>query len=156
MLALMLMTPLLCIYANLMGIAGGFIVAISTLNVSPVAIFLRTQEAVDLTDFAVGLTKGVVFGWLVAVTGCLCGIQSGRSASAVAAATSAVVSGILAIIGPMRCSPCCSTCWVVVADASERHAYFSRRRNAGIRRPRGAAESQFHRSARRDIRDHGR
>ena len=66
---------------------------------SPVAYLLRTQEAVDLTDFAVGLTKGVVFGWLVAVTGCLCGIQSGRSASAAgAAATSAVVSGILAII----------------------------------------------------------
>lgn len=99
MLALMLMTPLLCIYANLMGIAGGFIVATATLNVSPTAYLLRTQEAVDLTDFAVGLTKGVVFGWLVAVTGCLCGIQSGRSAFAVgAAATSAVVSGILAII----------------------------------------------------------
>jgi phospholipid/cholesterol/gamma-HCH transport system permease protein len=95
----MLMTPFLCIYANLLGIAGGFIVAIATLNVSPMAYLLRTQEAVGLTDFAVGLIKGVVFGWLVAVTGCLCGMRSGRSAYAVgAAATSAVVSGILAII----------------------------------------------------------
>jgi len=99
MLALLVMTPLLCIYANIMGILGGFCVAINILDVTPVAYLLRTREAVSLGDFGIGLVKGAVFGGLVAITGCLCGIQSGRSASAVgAAATSAVVSGILAII----------------------------------------------------------
>ncbi len=99
MLALIVMTPLLCIYANALGIFGGFVVGISTLNVTPVAYLLQTQGAVTLGDFAIGIVKGSVFGALIAVTGCLRGIEAGRSAAAVgAAATSAVVSGILAII----------------------------------------------------------
>ena len=99
MLALILMTPLLCVYANALGIFGGFIVGINTLNVTPVAYLLRTQAAVTLPDFTIGIVKGAVFGALIAVTGCLRGIESGRSAAAVGnAATSAVVSGILAII----------------------------------------------------------
>jgi phospholipid/cholesterol/gamma-HCH transport system permease protein len=54
---------------------------------------------VHLTDFAVGLTSASVFGVLVAVAGCLRGLQSGRSAAAVGrAATSAVVSGIVFIV----------------------------------------------------------
>jgi phospholipid/cholesterol/gamma-HCH transport system permease protein len=99
MLALILMTPLLCIYANVMGIFGGFIVGINTLNVTPTAYLLQTQSAVTLSDFTIGVVKGSIFGALIAVTGCLRGIEAGRSAAAVgAAATSAVVSGILAII----------------------------------------------------------
>lgn len=99
MVALILMTPLLCIYANAMGIFGGFVVAINILHVTPIAYLLRTQEALRLSDLSIGLTKAAVFGALVAITGCLRGIECGRSASAVGtAATSAVVSGILAII----------------------------------------------------------
>jgi phospholipid/cholesterol/gamma-HCH transport system permease protein len=99
MLALILMTPLLCIYANVMGIFGGFIVGINTLNVTPTAYLLQTQSAVTLADFTIGIVKGSVFGALIAVTGCQRGMEAGRSAAAVgAAATSAVVSGILAII----------------------------------------------------------
>lgn len=99
MLALILMTPLLVVYANAMGIFGGFIVGINTLNVTPTAYLLQTQAAVTMGDIAIGIVKGSVFGALIAVTGCLRGIEAGRSAAAVgAAATSAVVSGILAII----------------------------------------------------------
>jgi phospholipid/cholesterol/gamma-HCH transport system permease protein len=99
MLALTLMTPLLCIYAIALGILGGVLVALSALDVNPITYLLRTQEALHLSDFGVSMVKAVVFGWLVAVTGCYCGIYSGRSAAAVGAATtSAVVSGILAII----------------------------------------------------------
>lgn len=99
MLALILMTPLLCIYANAMGIFGGFVVGINTLNVTPTAYLLQTQAAVTLGDFTIGIAKASVFGALIAVTGCLRGIEAGRSAAAVgAAATSAVVSGILAVI----------------------------------------------------------
>jgi phospholipid/cholesterol/gamma-HCH transport system permease protein len=82
-----------------MGILGGFIVAINILDVTPTAYLLRTQEAITFGDISIGLVKAAVFGALVAVTGCLRGIESGRNAAAVgAAATSAVVSGILAII----------------------------------------------------------
>ena len=97
--ALILMSPLLCVYATALGIFGGFLVGINVLNVTPVAYLLQTQQAVSLTEFAIGILKGSVFGALIAVTGCFCGIASGRSAAAVGAATtSAVVAGILAII----------------------------------------------------------
>ena len=59
----------------------------------------ETREAVHLIDCGLGLGKSVVFGTLVALAGCLRGMQCGRSASAVgAAATSAVVTGIVWII----------------------------------------------------------
>jgi phospholipid/cholesterol/gamma-HCH transport system permease protein len=99
MLALILMTPLLCIYADALGIFGGIVVGTSTLNVTTTAYLLQTQSALKISDLAIGVIKGSVFGALVAVTGCLRGIEAGRSAAAVgAAATSAVVSGILAIV----------------------------------------------------------
>lgn len=99
MLALTLMTPLLCIYAIAVGILGGVLVATNVLDVTTTAYLVQTQHAVQFSDLAISMVKAAVFGWLVAVTGCFCGIHSGRSASAVgAAATSAVVYGILAII----------------------------------------------------------
>ena len=99
MIALALMMPLLTLYANLVGILGGLVVGVGMLDLSPVLYWNQTQKALDLGDFTVGLTKGVVFGILVAAAGCLRGIQCGRSSAAVGiAATSAVVTGIVAII----------------------------------------------------------
>jgi phospholipid/cholesterol/gamma-HCH transport system permease protein len=99
MLALVLMMPLLCLYADLMGVLGGMIVGVGMLDLSPVAYFHQTCQAVSLTFVWIGLFHGAVFGVLVALSGCLRGIQCGRSASAVgAAATSAVVTGIISIV----------------------------------------------------------
>jgi phospholipid/cholesterol/gamma-HCH transport system permease protein len=99
MLALTLMTPLLCIYAIALGIFGGVLVAANVLDVTTAAYLVETRHAVQFKDLAISMVKAAVFGWLVAVTGCYWGINSDRSASAVgAAATSAVVYGILAII----------------------------------------------------------
>ena len=99
MIALILMMPLLCIYADLMGILGGAIVGIGMLKLSVAEYVNQTVHGVQLTDFAVGIAKSSVFGVLVAIAGCLRGIQCGRSASAVGlAATSAVVTGIVFII----------------------------------------------------------
>ena len=59
----------------------------------------QTINGVSLTDFAVGIFKSSIFGVLVAISGCMRGIQCGRSASAVGlAATSAVVTAIVFII----------------------------------------------------------
>ena len=59
----------------------------------------QTRRAIDMGDIALGVFKGSIFGIFVAITGCMHGMQSGRSASAVGdAATKAVVSGIIAII----------------------------------------------------------
>jgi phospholipid/cholesterol/gamma-HCH transport system permease protein len=99
MLALTLMMPFLCLYANLMGILGGWVVAVPLYGLNPIQYFSRTMEAVGLNDLFIGLFMSLVFGVLVALAGCLRGIQCGRSASAVGdAATSAVVTGIVAII----------------------------------------------------------
>jgi phospholipid/cholesterol/gamma-HCH transport system permease protein len=99
MLALMLMMPLLCLYANLMGILGGFVVGVGMLDITPTQYYLQTKAAVGLKNLWIGLFQGTVFGVLVALAGCLRGIQCGRSASAVGeAATSAVVTGIISII----------------------------------------------------------
>lgn len=97
--ALVLMTPLLVIYADLMGILGGYLVAIGMLNVTGAGYLEETQTALSVGDFAIGIGKGAVFGIIIAVTGCLKGIFCGRSAQAVGdATTSAVVTGILYII----------------------------------------------------------
>jgi phospholipid/cholesterol/gamma-HCH transport system permease protein len=99
MLALVLMLPLLCLYADLMGILGGGIIGVGTLGISPAQYYHETVAALNLTQFVAGLIKAGVFGVLVALSGCLRGMQCGRSASAVGeAATSAVVTAIVSII----------------------------------------------------------
>jgi len=98
-LALVLMLPLLCVYADFMGMIGGALVAISLFDISLLEYANETRSMLDLADFAVGLVKAGVFGVLVAMAGCLRGMQCGRSSSAVGfAATSAVVTGIVLII----------------------------------------------------------
>lgn len=99
MISLILMMPLLCIYSNLLGILGGAVVGVGMLNLSPTEYVNQTINGVHLIDFAVGISKSAVFGVLVAISGCMRGIQCGRSASAVGlAATSAVVTSIVLII----------------------------------------------------------
>lgn len=102
LLALILMTPLLCLYANLMGILGGAAIGVTVLDLPAAAWFQETQAAVRLTDFAGGLIKSAVYGAVVAVVGCLRGLQCGRSSAAVGmATTSAVVTSLVFIIVAM-------------------------------------------------------
>lgn len=99
LLALTLMMPLLCLYSNLMGILGGLFVGVFMLDLNVMEYVNMTQASVRLKDFWVGLFHSCVFGVLVALAGCLRGMQCGRSASAVGdATTSAVVTGIVSII----------------------------------------------------------
>lgn len=99
MIALMLMMPLLCLYADLLGILGGFVVGVGMLDLGGIEYFNETRAALSLTDFALGLINATVYGGLVAIAGCLRGVQCGRSASAVGdAATSAVVTALVWII----------------------------------------------------------
>jgi phospholipid/cholesterol/gamma-HCH transport system permease protein len=99
MIALIVMMPLLCLYADLMGIVGGLIVGVGMLDINPIEYLNRTQETLTLTTLWIGLFHSAVFGVLVALAGCLRGMQCGRSASDVGyAATSAVVTSIVSII----------------------------------------------------------
>ncbi|HZW89301.1 MAG TPA: ABC transporter permease [Myxococcaceae bacterium] len=99
LLALSLMMPLLCLYADLMGIVGGLVVSVSMLGISPTQYLEETRRAVGLNQLFLGLFMSLVFGVLVALTGCMRGVRSGRSASGVGeATTSAVVTGIVNIV----------------------------------------------------------
>jgi len=99
MIALILMMPLLVLFANVISIAGGFLVSTLMLDVTPALYLTRTVETISLTSFLLGIFKGTYFGVVVALTGCLRGMQCGTNAAAVGlATTSAVVTGITVII----------------------------------------------------------
>ncbi len=98
MLALIIIMPLLTIYADLLGIVGGGIVA-GGLGITPIQYILQGKTALSFNHIAVGLLKALVFATLIAIAGCRAGINSGRSSAAVGeAATNAVVTAIVYLI----------------------------------------------------------
>lgn len=91
------MTPLLTIFADLVGLIGGAVVMLS-LGFPLVTFFHQVQYAVSYGSLVGGLVKAFVFGILVAGIGCLRGLQTKTGATAVGeSTTSAVVSGIILI-----------------------------------------------------------
>ncbi|MBN2366075.1 MAG: ABC transporter permease [Calditrichaeota bacterium] len=98
-LALTIMLPPLALYADFLGIMGGALVGWAMLDLSFLQYFEQTRSALNPQHFLLGLLKAFIYGALVATAGCMRGLQSGRSASAVGkATTSAVVTGIVFII----------------------------------------------------------
>ena len=99
MIALVLMMPLLTLYADVLAMLGGALVGVAVLDIGATQYLERTTHALTLRHVAIGVVKGGVFGVLVALSGCLCGMRAGRSAAAVGlAATSAVVTAIVLIV----------------------------------------------------------
>jgi len=99
LIALCIMMPLLCVYADFMGILGGAVVSALMLDISFFEYYQQLQAAVPLKHFVIGIIKSAIFGVLVATSGCFRGMQCGRSASAVGfAATNAVVTSIVLIV----------------------------------------------------------
>jgi len=99
LLALVLMMPLLCSYADLMGMIGGGLVCVSLFDITPLQYLQQTREAVPLHHFTGGLVKATVYGVVVALAGCHRGLACGRSAAAVGeATTAAVVTSIVWIV----------------------------------------------------------
>jgi phospholipid/cholesterol/gamma-HCH transport system permease protein len=97
--ALLTMLPVLYFYACLVGIAGGAVVGVTMLSMSPVAFFVHLRSALPLTEFIIGFTKCACFGGFIALSSCRIGLRAGRSSADVgAAATGAVVSGIVGVI----------------------------------------------------------
>ncbi|OXS29846.1 MAG: hypothetical protein BCS36_08645 [Desulfovibrio sp. MES5] len=97
--ALTAMIPLLTLYADLMGVIGGYVVAITMLKISPMEYVNATMQMVPYKHVFIGLTYGTVFGVIIAMTGCFQGMRCGRSAQAVGqATTTAVVHAIVGII----------------------------------------------------------
>jgi phospholipid/cholesterol/gamma-HCH transport system permease protein len=98
-LALVFTMPFLYLYGCLVGMLGGFVVAISMLNITGAGYLNQTLGAVPLDQFAFGFCKSIAFAILIGVTSCRIGLKSGRSAAEVGvAATRAVVTGIVGVI----------------------------------------------------------
>ncbi len=98
LLALILMMPLLTLYANCVGILGGMLVG-AAVGIPPVLYWNETLTAVTLTTAFLGVFKSVFFGAVIAMSGCLQGMHAGNSSAAVGEATTrAVVASITAII----------------------------------------------------------
>lgn len=99
LLALVLMIPLLTLYSGLVGILAGMFIAIIVFDISAFEYYQQTIRALDMKQYGVGIFKGTCYGVVIAVSGCLRGIQCGRSALAVGrATTSAVVTSIVYIV----------------------------------------------------------
>jgi len=98
-LALVLMMPLLCLFADLVGILGGMFVGVTMLDLSAGSYLRETISTLTLTNLFGGVIKGTFYGVLIAIAGCLRGFQCGNSSSAVGdAATQAVVMAIVMIV----------------------------------------------------------
>jgi len=98
LLALLLMMPILTIYANIVGILGGMLVGFFV-GIPPVLFWNETLLAVDLTTASLGVFKSFFFAVAIAISGCMQGMQAGNSSAAVGQATTrAVVTSITAII----------------------------------------------------------
>ena len=97
--ALVLMMPLLTLYADLVGVLGGLAVGMTMLDLGFAEYLQQTRDAIQNKHLVGGLAKGAVYGGLIALAGTLRGMESGKSAGAVGqAATSAVVTAVVWII----------------------------------------------------------
>ena len=98
MIAMMLMMPLLAIYANFMGIFGGALVAYMVLDINFTQYIDVVIKSVSVNDVGAGFLMAAVFGVIVAVVGCQKGMSCGKSAEAVGVSTtSAVVTATVMI-----------------------------------------------------------
>lgn len=99
MIAILIALPLLTVIADIMGLFGGYIFASSYLGFSYVQFLSRMQEAADLQQFYIGLSKAPVFAILIGIVGCMQGLQAKGSAEDVGRKTiTAVVQSIFLVI----------------------------------------------------------
>lgn len=99
MLALMVALPLLTVYADILGVAGGMIMAQSQLDVSFTDFLDRFDDAINISSFLVGLGKAPVFAAVIALVGCFQGFRVSSSADSVGQQTTlSVVQAIFLVI----------------------------------------------------------
>lgn len=98
-LAFTFMLPVLTLYANLIGIVGGYLICVYRLGI-PSGMYMRmTFDALQIKDLVTGLIKTLVFGMIIAMVGCLEGMRTEGGAEGVGKATTiAVVTSFILII----------------------------------------------------------
>ena len=99
MLAATLSVPILVGIGDIIGIMGGWLVGTGRLGFNSATYLKNTWDFLEPWDVGSGLVKGAAFGFIVAIMGCYFGMNSGRGAQGVGAATkSAVVAASVAIL----------------------------------------------------------
>ena len=97
--ATVLMLPLLTAVSDFVGLVGGFLVAYFTLRLGPVQFWTRAINALDFSDIVQGMTKPIVFGFILATIGCYQGLNvRGGTQGVGRATTQAVVSSSILIL----------------------------------------------------------
>ena len=99
LLAATLAVPALVAVGDSIGIMGGYLVGITRLDFNAATYLKNTRDFLEFWDVASGLWKGAAFGFIVALTGCYFGMNSGRGAQGVGKATkTAVVTASVLIL----------------------------------------------------------
>ncbi len=98
-LACLLLTPVLIVYADLLGIIGGWFVSVVQLNINAKAYWSFSSNGVELWDVACGVIKGFFFGGAIAVISCFKGFHCKEGARGVGqACTEAFVMSFISIL----------------------------------------------------------
>ena len=99
LIGLVITLPLLTFFSDVMGLVGGSLISLALLDVSPLQYVDRVRHAVDVSDLFVGLVKAPIFGFLIAIIGCMHGLRVRGSAESVGKETTrAVVKAIFIVI----------------------------------------------------------
>ena len=97
-LAATLCMPLLVGFGDAIGIMGGYLVGTARLGINEVIYLKFTVDFLQIWDVVSGMIKGAVFGFIIALMGCFYGMNSGRGAQGVGAATKSAVVGASILI----------------------------------------------------------
>jgi phospholipid/cholesterol/gamma-HCH transport system permease protein len=99
MVATVLMLPLLTAMADFMGLIGGYLVSSFTLRLNAVTFWTRAINILEFSDLMQGLTKPIVFGFILATVGCYQGLNvKGGTQGVGRATTQAVVTASVFIL----------------------------------------------------------
>ncbi len=97
--ALTITMPILTVIADVVSIFGGMCVAMLIMNISISEYWHTTLDWITFNNFAVGVFHGWIFGWVIAITGCICGLRAQKNAAGIGHATTrAVVMGIIGCV----------------------------------------------------------
>jgi phospholipid/cholesterol/gamma-HCH transport system permease protein len=99
LMASMIALPLLVVFADIIGVFGGYLVATTSLGFTPAIYLQKTIKFLEFRDLLSGLIKAFFFGTTVVILGCYKGYQANRGAAGVGfAATSSVVTSSVMIL----------------------------------------------------------
>jgi phospholipid/cholesterol/gamma-HCH transport system permease protein len=96
--AAFIMLPFLVVFADLLGIIGGYFVAVNVLGTSSTIYINRTLQYLEFSDVSVGIVKAAVFGMIIALIGCQMGFYTEGGAEGVGRATTKAVVGASILI----------------------------------------------------------